>query len=380
MLLFHAKIAEFQRHLEYIHGELVVRKSNAYPNLAMRLDDLVLQVESLIKESLPFLKKMLQSYTHISNSALDTWQQLFTAMNSIADTIQMIRLTELPAHLALTSDDHFIANVVQALHREVGINDVYPVVSLGKSGWFATMPPAQYPLYFLPASIVSDPSELILVFHEIGHTLFRMWESEFDASIGRIIVSAADEKQKKIYAFSDPNEREAFSLELREWQNQAYNEIEEEVCDVIGVLLGGPAFVSALTLGLLSTSSNPYGHHTPEYPPLDCRMRLGYLVLQRANLVDEARPSREGWLTVSNLYRASASRFYDFFYDDEYLNTIIAEVEDLLISKNVRLYEPSNSSLIGDLNYGIRLLMNSDPTFSKWSEDFLYALRHNYYP
>ncbi len=195
-MLFDAKLAEIDRHVAYIRAACDDRRADAHPNLAARLR-LLSEALGDFSPAVDEVRRDLALYRTAPAPALDTWRQIFARLRVLSDKALFLRTRELPAYLAATPDDQYMSDVFETLHREVGLDGVHPVVSLHQNGWFATV--GGFPghqLYLAPASLAADPAELGLVFHEIGHTLFRLWspdlEEACDTSVARVPLGSDD--------------------------------------------------------------------------------------------------------------------------------------------------------------------------------------------
>jgi hypothetical protein len=258
MVIFDAKLAELQRHLAYLRTACADCRANAHPDAAERLRLFGDAVMDLTQDAAT-LERDLGLYKVAQRPAADIWRQLFARLRELSAFVLAFRTAHLPAHLATTPHDHHMSNVLKQMHQEVGLTNIYPVVSLHQGHWFAVLTNIpQYPLYFAPASLVSDPGELGLMYHEIGHTLFRMWGNAFAQVVQAGIVQTIRRKTQEVQNIADPASRADYAAALGEWQTKADQETEETTCDAVGTLLGGPVFVTALRMGLLSADDNPF--------------------------------------------------------------------------------------------------------------------------
>ena len=379
-MLFDTKLAEIERHIAYIRATCDSRRATAHPNLAERLR-LLSEARSEVAPAVDEVRRDLALYRVATTPALDTWRQVFARLSTLASRTLFLRTRELPAYLAATPDDHYMSNVCETLHREVGLDDVYPVVSLHQNAWFATVGGfAHYQLYLAPASLVADPDELGLIFHEMGHTLFRLWNPDFEKTCDTWVARAMLRKIAEAQGETDPNVRQDRTRSLRAWRVQARREMEELVCDAVGTLLGGPAFVVALVLGLLTPAGNPFDYESRLYPPLDCRMRLGCLILRRRGLGGPAIARLEdGWDRVRALYQADQPRWYQWLYDDQYLSDIADATGVYLTARGLRLYAADSGGLRGELAAQAALL-GDDRARDLWAAALMARLRRDYTP
>ena len=379
-MLFDAKLAEIERHVAYIRAACDDRRAGAHPNLAERLRLLSTALGD-VGPAVDEVRRDLALYRAAPTPALDTWRQIFARLRMLSDKVHFLRTRELPAYLAATPDDRYMSGVFDTLHREVGLDNVHPVVSLHQNGWFATVGGfPDHPLYLAPASLAADPAELGLVFHEMGHTLFRLWSPDFEGSCDTSVARAVLRKIKDVQAESDPNVKEDRGTALRAWRVRARREMEEMVCDAVGALLGGPAFVTALVLGLLTPPGNPFDHGSPLYPPLDCRMRLGCLILRRRGLGDPAVDGLEdGWRRVQDLHQADRPRWYRWLYDDAYLSDIADTTEAYVTARGLRPYAADAGGLRGELAAQAALL-GDDRARDAWAAALTDHLRRDHAP
>lgn len=378
-MLFEAKLASLRRQLVYLRQGCQACRAGAYPSLVARLD-LLLQTVDELKQELDRLETRVAHYRAGINTAYDPWRQIFKDIIRLTTLVDGLRTQELPAHLAKSPNDEYFANILRAIHVEIGLHDVQPAASLRQGHWFATLPaPPQFPLFFCPESVIDDPSELPLVLHETGHVLFQLWDPQLMDAAQAVVVATLRRKTVELPTLPDTS-RQSGADALREWQAQAVNELEELVCDVVGALLGGPAFVVAVAESLLPTSSAPFEHLTSNYPPLDCRMRIGGTVLRHRGVDSPALAVVEaGWSQVQALHTQSRPRWYNWLYDDPYLHDMVVAVERVLLARGVVLYSGSSGGIRGELVQGAEtVLREGREAYQAWAEQFVQMLRRTY--
>lgn len=378
-MLFDAKLASLRRQLDYLRRGCRACRAGAYPSLSGRLD-LLLQAVDDLEQELDRLEIRVANYHAGVSPAHDPWRQIFKDIRELTTIVDRLRLEELPAHLARSSDDEYFANILRALHVEVGLPDVHPVASLHQGHWIATRPaPAEYPLFFAPASVVDEPSELPIVFHETGHVLFQLWDPDLADAAEAVVAATLLRKSRELPTLPHAIQTDAAAA-LGAWQIQAVSELEELVCDVIGALLGGPAFVVAVAEGLLAASSAPFEHLARNYPPLDCRLRLGGMVLRHRGVTSQALAEVEaGWTQVQALYAQSRPRWYDWLYDDRYLGDMTAAVERVLLARGALPYSPGRGGLREELVRGAELALGQGRlAYGTWVQQFVQMLRGTY--
>lgn len=378
-MLFDAKLASLRRQIEYLQRGCQLCRVGAYPALAARLD-LLLQSVNGLEQELSRLGTRVARYHAGTNPAYDPRRQIFKDLRRLTTYVDRLRWEELPAHLARSPDDEYFANVLRALHIEVGLINVHPVASLRQGHWFATRAaPPEYALFFAPASVADDPGELPIVFHETGHVLFQLWDPELANAAEAVVAATLMRKTRELPAFPQAI-RLSYAEALRSWQIQSMSELEELVCDVVGALLGGPAFVAAVAESLLAASTAPFEHLTNNYPPLDCRMRLGGIALQHRGGNSQALVAAEyGWAQVQSLHTQSRPRWYDWLYDDQYLRDMAVAVERVLVARGTIPYSVGCGGLREELVRGAELALGQGQTeYRAWADAFVQMLRRTY--
>ena len=380
-MLFDAKLSELSQYLDHLDAEWSRVGSSAHPNLADRLQHRLVLIADL-KTEFANVAADIRRYQPSSDPALDTWPQVFQRLRDLTDAVHGLRLKELPAYLARTPDDHYVSILLEAMHVEVGLTAVNPVASLHQSYWFAVLSaPPSHPLYFVPSSYEVSPLEMALLYHEMGHLLYRLWSPAFSATIDRFIASHLQKKTQEANGFTQPKVREAALRILDWWRDRYQNEMEETACDVVGALLGGPAFATALTMGLMALRRSPFALVDSTYPPLDCRMRLPLAALRARGLADASVDRAEmTWKRVAEFYARDKGRWYDWLYDHDYLQGLVRVVEQFLVMKKMALYDGQAHALIrGGLNDGAAVLDNLH-AFDSWRAAFVAHLRRDYSP
>ena len=379
-MLFAAKIAEIDQHLEYLRATYSWLRAEAYPNLDARLRLRLDGIEEIAREAADVATDF-SGYQPAANPALDTWPQIFARLHLLAGKVHALRTVDLPAHLAGSPDERQFAAVFETLHREVGLTDVHPVVSLQQHGWFAVIKDLPtHPLYLAPDSLIRDQGELPLVFHEIGHVLFQHWAPDFPNQALAVLNNTLQRKVREMQAVSDQGVRDDMLAALKAWATLVPAQVEEMVCDTVGALLGGPSFAAALAVGLSMTDTRPFDYlQSGNYPPLDCRLRICGVVLRRRGLADSRLLGIEdGWARVCTMPGTQAPRFYKWLYDDAVLGDLAEAVEAVLVAKGVQIYQAGCGGLREQLEAGATARLTDDAAYRAWSASFAAALPRDY--
>jgi hypothetical protein len=362
-----------------VRASFVELQSTAHANAAARLSLRLADLTKLETQTAQ-VDARLASYRSPIHPSLDTRPQLISELREIAAAIQFLRTVELPALLATTPEDAYMSTVMAGLFSESGIPGIHPVASLHQGSWFATIPsPAQCPLMLAPVQVLTDAGELALFFHEIGHVLYRLWEPAFDRMIGATVRKTVGRLALEAANAMDPKDRLSRAEALHDWEPQAYGQMEEIACDLVGALLGGPAFAVALHVALLIPDATPFIHTQPEYPPLDVRMRLAAEGIRALQITDAAVGNAEmSWKDTVSLYSATKPRFYDWLYSPASMVDLATTVAGFLSSNHVSLFAWGCGGIREELSRGSRHLLAGGPGYQRWSNALVGGLRSTY--
>jgi hypothetical protein len=110
-------------------------------------------------------------------------------------------------------------------------------------------------------------------------------------------------------------------------------------------------------------------------------MRLGSIGLRRLGLANQMLNTLDaGWGRVQALSLSNKSRWYDWLYDDQYLDDIIGAVEGYLQANGLSLYHPSCGGLRQGLSEGAGLMLAGGSAYGGWSNNFIQTLMQAYMP
>jgi len=379
-VLFETKIRDIRFQLEYVEAELqrlatitdeprrsrIMWFSRRMVALRQQLDD------TAIKAS---------HYHPAEKPALDTLPQINTRLSDIAATVQFVRTREIPQHLMADDDTQFFENVLAALHREIGLGSISPGVSLYQGNWFGYVESnPRYALYQLPASLKTNLTEIILIYHEIGHPLTTLWGNTLLDPINAVVQTTVERKLDELVNISGAQQRQNYQLYTVQQMIKIPDELEELMCDAVGVLLAGPAYAIQLHLVLWTIGEAWFERADTTYPPHNIRLRLTQQVLQRHGWDTSATEQvLEDQRRFEQRFRSGEPKTQRWFYDEQYLDEIIAAIEDVLQDRGVQLYDPADSSSLRARLCQGPLLLFSDPDQHKvWQSETMQHLRHQF--
>ena len=234
--------------------------------------------------------------------------------------------------------DRLSLRFVAWLHQEHPSTRIYPpaVANGDCSVWPFT---ELCPIYFFPAAEQREILYQPLFFHEFGHLLYRCHKQELDDLV--------QELQKDIEAVLTPysyrgdrhSSRQRLQRDaiVRTW----YQWTQELFCDAVGLTIGGPSFLWALStyLGTLDRGDfyrPPQDLQWSTHPVTWLRIKLLLSQAQAKGLSDEANAIGEEWARIAGAMGVVED--YHGFYDEALEGPIIRMLEDALTEVCPREY------------------------------------------
>ena len=375
-MLFDLKLAELRQHQQYVLTQLEAVRPLAYPALGRRLD-FVIDTWRNYSVELDRIERQLQVYNPRSTT-LDTFPQIFSSLRSVAFQMYTFIKEELPAYSTRNNDAAYSLFVAE-MFREVGADQIEPVVSVTQGHGFATYPAIHFfPLVFVPHLVEPMPLDTALLYHELGHIVYQKWADEW-AALELLPYDHAEERRATLLTAFDAAQRTHGATLIEIWVGQAEQQFEELLCDAIGVLVGGPAFTSALARLLLGLGTTIFQPLSPGYPPVDYRLRTCLALLRAVQPTSHVLADISSmWPRVRDINRHEKDPLYDDLYNEAYIEKVIASVRRVLNAHTLALYNPNTLGahpIRDSLVQGAEIFHSSDTLgYSAWQTAFVARL------
>jgi hypothetical protein len=212
----------------------------------------------------------------------ETIPDILSATQSLTQEFELINSLYVAPITRANKDDKLSLSLIRWLH------DGHPKtkeLAFGLSnGHFAIYPTPQVPpIYLLPVSRQHSLLYLPLFFHEFGHLLYTCHKPEMDDLARDFLVVVADHVAPQ--AIHDPatsGQDNEFRVRLL---NVWYAWVQEIFCDAIGLSIGGPSFLKALSHFSCTRSSEDY--YVPRERQLERRHPVTWIRIKM--LTDRAR-------------------------------------------------------------------------------------------
>jgi len=188
-------------------------------------------------------------------------------------------------------------------------------------GNFKIYPSTEIPvLYYLPSSSQRSLLHLALFFHEFGHYLFEFHRKEMIALIIEMQDGMEELLVQPFQQNDDKSQRQRAKAKsiIETW----FDWIEEIFCDLVGLTIGGPAFLRTFSLYLRMSGREAFYLNDKELEgrshPVSW-IRIKFLV-ERAKsigLINEAISIEKEWEQMASLMNMSAiyHGYYSLTYD-----------------------------------------------------------------
>ena len=334
-----------------MHRILMVRNQHLLRDV-LRLKEEVANAE-VPEELLGFVARMQSACDDLHRLIEQNLKDLDLRENAILEDIlsntkqvtQFLRIisSRMVMPILRSSDwDRLSLRFVAWLHGEHQSTKSYPpaVANGDCSVWPFT---ELCPIYFFPAAEQREILYQPLFFHEFGHLLYRCHKRELDDLV--------QELQKDIEAVLTPysyrgdrhSSRQRIQRDaiVRTW----YQWTQELFCDAVGLTIGGPSFLWALStyLGTLDRGDfyrPPQDLQWSTHPVTWLRIKLLLSQAQAKGLSDEANAIGEEWARIAGAMGVVED--YHGFYDETLEGPIIRMLEDALTEVSPREYLASD--------------------------------------
>lgn len=212
----------------------------------------------------------------------ETIPDILSATQSLTQEFELINSLYVAPITRANTEDKLSLSLIRWLH------DSHPKtngLAFGLSnGRFAIYPTPQVPpIYLLPVSRQHSLLYLPLFFHEFGHLLYTCSKPEMDDLVREFLVVVADIVAPQAIRDPSTSGRDGdFRIRLLSaW----YMWVQEIFCDAVGLGIGGPSFLKALSHFLCTRSPEQY--YVPRERQLQQRHPVTWIRIKM--LVDRAR-------------------------------------------------------------------------------------------
>ena len=245
------------------------------------------------------------------------------------------------------------------------------------NGNFAIYPtPKIPPIYLLPVSRQHSLLYLSLFFHEFGHLLYAHHKPEMDDLVRDFLQVVGDHVSPQ--AMRDPSTSgrdDEFRLQLLSvW----YAWVQEIFCDAVGLSIGGPSFLKALSH--FSCIRSPEQYYVPRGKQLQRKHPVTWIRIKM--LVDHARKLdyvvladdvERGWCDIARTMKIRED--YEGTWAEEFLLPLRKAVEDMLEEAqppqaDQKAFNPSSHEDYSDpvwlLNFAWHMFEADSKTYKSW--------------
>ena len=200
------------------------------------------------------------------------------------------------------------------------------------------------PIYFFPAAEQRVILYLPLYFHEFGHLLYRCHQQELDdlvvdlqREIEGILTPPSIRSDK--HAAHQRSQRDTVVTTWYQWSQELF-------CDAVGLHIGGPSFLWALSTYLGTLNRGDFYRPLEElrystHPVTWLRIKLLLAQAKDLGFAGEAASIDQEWGEIARTIGITED--YHGFYDDELKEPILATLNDALTEVSPRGY------LLGEL-------------------------------
>lgn len=272
--------------------------------------------------------------------------------------------------------DRLCLKIIGWLHREHARTADYPPVFT--DGAPAILPFVEFvPIYYFPCVEQRGLLYQPLLFHELGHLLYRLHLDEMDDLVRELQRRVADvlsppSQRNDSYSRQQAGRRQTIVTTWYRWAQELY-------CDAVGLMIGGPSFLYAFSTYLSALATGDY-YREPDalrystHPVTWLRIRFLIGRAVELGLEEQARRVEGAWLDTAQTLGARED--YHGYYDPSLAAPISSMIDDMLTEVSPRPYTDADAAAGGwdpDSDSPVRLLNwawqvhNAEPdVYSAW--------------
>jgi hypothetical protein len=309
----------------------------------------------------------------------ETIPDVLSATQSLTTEFEVINsLYVAPITRGNKEDDKLALSLMRWLHDSHP--STRPLAFALSNGSFAIRATAQVPpIYLLPVSRQHSLLYLSLLFHEFGHLLYSCHRPEMDDLVREFLIAVSNHVAPQVIRDPSTSGRDdEFRVRLLDrW----YLWAQEIFCDAVGLCIGGPSFLKALSHFLCTRSPEQY------YVPRERQLQQGHPVtwIRIKMLVDLAR--KFGYTALADQIErawsetATALRIredYGGTWYDEFFMPLRNVVDDMLeeaqpLQTNRAAVNPSSHEDYDDpiwlLNLAWHVFETDSKTYKSWERE-----------
>ncbi|NPV89971.1 MAG: hypothetical protein HPY50_04250 [Firmicutes bacterium] len=281
--------------------------------------------------------------------------------------------------LRASENDRLSLLTIKWLHQQSPKTVIFPPAFHDGSTaiWpFIQFAPVYYLSFFDQKGLLFQP----LLFHEYGHLLYACHRDEMNDLVGELQTKI----DNNLLPNSQRNDRYANNQAKIRQQivNTWYSWIQELFCDAIGLLIGGPCFIHAISSRLSTMNPSDFYQQSSymmnsSHPITWLRIQLIAARAMPLGYQDTAELLLQEW----NLIKKSMGITEDYhgFYDVKLENDITRIINDMITEAEPRLctqtealgnnWNPALDSLICLFNRAWRVYHESPSTYPIWEKE-----------
>lgn len=355
----------------------------------------ILELQPIFPELAVYLNQMRQYHRQLAAIVSRNLQYLDLGEKDLLEDIlsntklavrlvQVLSSTLLPPIARANPRDRLTLRIISWLHEVHDKTQHVPAAfSDGECSvkvWKGLLPKGLIPpIYHFPVLEQRGLLYQPLNFHEFGHVLYAYHKSELDDIVRELQADVED----ILLPVSMRNDRHA---EQQASRRQAvvdtwYRWAQELFCDAVGLVIGGPAFLSAFSAHLAGLDRGDYYRDVDDlrgssHPVTWIRIQALAARAGRTGLQQQAVATGDQWNKMAELMRVRPD-FHGYF-DAGLLPAIGRALDDMLIEtapRHFRQEEIESSTILADditpihlVNAAWRVVRDHTVQYSAWEE------------
>ena len=283
-------------------------------------------------------RQVIQNLSDLALDQDDILEDIFSNTEQVVRYLRVLTSTMIIPILRPSPTDRLSLKIVDWLHQGHPSTQRFPAaVANGDVGIYPYI--WLCPIYIFPSVEQQVLLYQPLYFHEFGHLLYRCHQRELD----ELVQELQGDIGKVLMPRSYRGDRHS-TLQRLQRQTVAqtwYAWAQELFCDAVGLTIGGPSFLLALST-YLGTSSRSDFYLTPDqlrfstHPVTWLRIKLLLSQARAQGLASEADAVEEEWAGIAGVMGIEED--YHGFYDEAFEPFISRMIADAIVETSPRDY------------------------------------------
>lgn len=363
------------------------------------LEDSNLELQQQVKrlliafENVSSLKELTSYHQHVVEACRDLEEEieenlrrvssqpdaaatLFSETRRLSRTLKLYNQRFAGPLLRQIEADRLTLRILNWLHAQHGVTENIPAAVSNEE--FSIWPDIENPtVYAMPASVHQGLLYQPLFFHEFGHLLYRCHQPYMEEYVGTLQEQISSHLTPLIQRDDGYAQRQKEKREMI--VNTWYTWAEELFCDVVGLTIGGPAYLYAWDRYMRIAERTEYHSENLAYRDHPTSWLRTQLLVRRAKQLGYQKPAvtiEREWNQIATTLQAEEDHYG--FYEESFVPILWQTLDKMLqeadphpfTGSEIEAWSP-NKSPAHLLNQAWRIYLSDPASYPAWEKQIV---------